>query len=66
MTDRAPLLRTDLSHGFRDRDAKCGEAVQDGDTDLELGDLTVELARGETLAQERDGRRILVSARLRR
>ena len=40
-----PFPRTDLSHGFRDRDAECGEAVQDGDTDVELGDLTVELAR---------------------
>ena len=37
-----------LSFGY----AECGEAVQDGDTDLELGDLTVEVPRHEALAQQ--------------
>jgi hypothetical protein len=50
----ASLSGTDLSQGFRDGDAERGEAVQDGNADLELGDLTVELARGQALAQELD------------
>lgn len=36
------------------------------DTDLELGDLTVEVPRHEALAQQFHTSRILVSARLRR
>ena len=43
-----------LSHGFRDGDAERGEAVEYGNQDLELGDLTVEFARGQALAQQLD------------
>ena len=49
---RFPFPRTDLSHGFRDRYAERGVAVQDGDADLELGDLTVEVPSHEPLAQQ--------------
>jgi hypothetical protein len=45
-----PFPRTDLSHDFSDGDAERGEAVQDGDTDLELCNLTVEVPRHEALA----------------
>ncbi len=41
-----------MSHGFSDGYAERGEAVQDGHTDLELGNLTVEVPRHEALAQE--------------
>jgi hypothetical protein len=43
-----------LSHGFSDGDPERGEAIQDGHTNLELGDLTVEVPRGQALAQEFD------------
>jgi hypothetical protein len=49
---RFPFARTDSSHGFRDRDAKRGEAVQDGTANMELGNLTVEVPRHEALAQQ--------------
>ena len=39
---------------FSDGYAECCEAVQDGDTDLELGNLTVEVPSGQTLAQQFD------------
>jgi len=39
-----PFCRTDLSRDRCDGDAERSEAVQDGDTDLELRDLTVEVA----------------------
>jgi len=35
--------RTDLSHGFGNRDSEGGEAVQDGDPDGELCNLAVEV-----------------------
>ncbi len=38
-----PFPRTDLSHGFCNECADGGVAVQDGDADLELRDLTVEV-----------------------
>lgn len=47
-----PLPRTDLSHGFCDGYAERGEAVQDGHTDLELGDLTIEVPCAQPLAQQ--------------
>ena len=40
---RFPFPRTDLSHGLGDGYAERGVTVQDGDPDLELGDLTVEI-----------------------
>ncbi len=49
-----PFPRTDLSQGFCDGDAECREAVRNGNAEVKLGDLTVELARGEALAQELD------------
>ena len=48
----SPFPQTDLSHGLCDRDAERGVAVQNGDTDLELGDLTVEVPSHEPLAQQ--------------
>ena len=47
-----PSPGADLSYGFRDRDAERREAVQDGDTDLKLGHLTVEVTRHEALTQQ--------------
>ena len=47
----SPCIWTDSSYGFSDGRAERGEAVQDGDTVLELGDLTVEVPRSQTLAQ---------------
>ena len=38
--------------GLRDGDAEFGEAVQDGDADLEFGGLTVEVAGGELMTEE--------------
>lgn len=49
-----PYPRTDLSNGFRDGNAERGEAVEYGDTDLELHNLTVEVPRGQALAQAGD------------
>ena len=47
-----PFPPTGLSCELCDRDAECGEAVQDGDTDLELRNLTVEVPRHEALVQQ--------------
>lgn len=55
----------DLSYGVGNGCAERGEAVEDGDTDLELGNLTVEVPREQALSQQLDVSRILVSARLR-
>lgn len=52
LTTEVTLSRTDSSHGFSDGYAERGEAVQDGHTDLELGNLTVEVPRHEALAQQ--------------
>ena len=49
---RFPFPRTDLSHGLCDRDAERGVAVQNGDTDLKLRDLSVEVPRHEALPQQ--------------
>lgn len=46
-----PFPQTDLSHGFRDRDANAGVAVHDGDAHLNLGDFAVEVAHHQALAQ---------------
>lgn len=42
---------TDLSREFCDGRAERGEAVQDGDTDLEFCDLTVEVPCAQALAE---------------
>ena len=47
----SPFPRTDLSYGHSDRNAARGVAVQYGATDLKLGDLTVEVARHQGLAE---------------
>ena len=49
-----PFPRTDSSYGFSDGNSKRGEAVQDGHTNLELGNLTVEVPRHEALTQQFD------------
>lgn len=51
---RFPFPRTDLSHSFRDGYSERGVAVQDGDADLEFGDLSVEVPCHEPLAQQLD------------
>jgi hypothetical protein len=45
---------TESSHSFRDGYAERGEAVQDGNPDLELGDLTIKVSRAQALAQQFD------------
>lgn len=47
-----PFPQTESSHGFRDGDAKGGVTIQDRDTNLNLRDLSVEVARHEALAQQ--------------
>ena len=47
-----PFCRTDISRDLCDRDAESGESVQDGDTNLELCNLTVEVARHKALPQQ--------------
>ena len=63
LTGRLPLSRTDLSRNLGDGDAERCEAVQDGDTDLELGDLTVKVPCGEALTQQFYGSRIQSSGK---
>ena len=48
---RAPFPNTDLSWGLSDRYIKRGVAVQDSDADLQFGDLAIEVARREGLAE---------------
>ena len=48
------LPRADLSHSLCDRDAERGVAVQDGDADLDLCDLAVEVPCHEPLVQQFD------------
>ena len=60
-----PLFETELFHSVRDGYAEGGVSVQDGDADLEFGDLTVEVTRNRALPQNLT-RCILVSSRLRR
>jgi hypothetical protein len=47
-----PHPRSDLPHDLCDGYAKDGEAVQDGDPDLELRDPTIKVPRGQALAQQ--------------
>jgi hypothetical protein len=49
-----PLPRTDLSCDLCDGCAEGGEPVQDGDTDLEFCNLTVEVPRGQALPEKLD------------
>ncbi len=47
-----PFPRTDLSHGFSEGYAACGEPVQYGHPDLKLRNLTVAVPGNQTLAQQ--------------
>ncbi len=49
---RFPLSRLKSADGLRDGNAECGEAVEDGDADLEFGGLAVEVAGHELLAEQ--------------
>ena len=49
-----PFPRTESSYGFSDGYAERGEAFQNGHTDLELGYLTVEVPRSQTLDEQFD------------
>jgi hypothetical protein len=49
-----PLSRTDLSRDLCGGCAERGEAVQDGDANLNLSDLTVEVLSGQALPQQLD------------
>lgn len=53
-----PYPRTDLSHDLREGDVELSIAVQDGDTNLELRHLTVDVTRNEALTQQFDTVRI--------
>jgi hypothetical protein len=46
-----PFSQTDLSHSFCDGYAELGIADHDGNADLDLGDLSVEVPRHEALPQ---------------
>src|SRR5690606_29238412 len=59
---RFPFPRTDLSHSFRDGYSERGVAVQDGDADLEFGDLSVEVPCHEPLAQQLDTMHLCLDA----
>ena len=48
----SPFLRTNLSHGLCDRDAERGVAVENGDANLELGDLSIEVPCHEALPKQ--------------
>jgi hypothetical protein len=47
-----PFPQADSPHGFCDRNAKRGVAIQDSDTHLNLCDLTVKVPRHEPLTQQ--------------
>ena len=49
-----PYPRTDLSHGLSDGDAERGVTVEDGNANLNLGDLFVEVPRHAPLAHQFD------------
>lgn len=49
-----PLSRADLCRDLCDGRSECGEAVQDGDPDLELGHQTVEVSDRKALNQQLD------------
>jgi hypothetical protein len=48
----SPLPRTDLAYGLSNRHAKGRIAIEHGDTDLDLGDLPVEVPCHERLAHQ--------------
>jgi len=50
----SPFPRTESSHSFGDGYAERCEGVQESDTDLGLGNLTVEIPSCQTLAQQFD------------
>ncbi len=52
--ERIPFPRTELFHSHYERYAKRGVAFQHGDTNLEFGDLAIEVARHEGLAKQLD------------
>ena len=47
-----PFPQTHLTHGLRDGYAECGISVHDGNADLDLGDVAVEVPRHEALSQQ--------------
>lgn len=51
-TAQVPLPRPNLSHGFTKGYAECREARENGDTDLEISDVAVEISRSPALAQQ--------------
>ena len=48
----SPLPRTDLAYGLSNRHAKGRIAIEHGDTNLDLGDLPVEVPCHERLAHQ--------------
>jgi hypothetical protein len=50
----SPVLGRALLRGLRDWDAERGEAVEDGDADLEFGGLAVEVSGDELPAGQLD------------
>lgn len=49
---RFPFIQTDSSRGRCDRSAERGVTIHDGDTDLNLGDLTVKVPCHQALPQQ--------------
>src|SRR3990167_7323930 len=52
LRSECPFPWTDLSCALRNGCSECGEAVEDGGPDLKFGDLAVEIAGHDTLAQK--------------
>lgn len=50
----SPFPRTDLSYGPRKRYAERALSVQHGDTNLQFGDLSIEVSGSEGLAVQLD------------
>lgn len=57
-----PLPLTDLTYSPCFGDAKCCETVEDGGTDLDLGDLPIEVTRGESLTKQSDAMHLCFDA----
>lgn len=57
-----PFPGTDLASDHSDGRSESGEAVEDGDPDLELRDLTVEVARCQSLPQQFDAVHLCLDA----
>ncbi len=60
-----PFSRLTSADGLRSGDAESGEAVEDGDAELKFGGLTIEVAGGELLTEQRQAVHSLAGRALR-